>query len=79
MKFVYSSDTTLFPFVFNRFIFAKHVIEEGLGKGIKVSSSQPVPLEFDGELTGGEVNAYEVHVLEGANLLVVDRHSPYFE
>lgn len=54
-------------------------IESFKGKGIKVSSSQPVPLEFDGELTGGEVNAYEVHVLEGANLLVVDRHSPYFE
>lgn len=53
-------------------------IESFRGEVIRVTSSVPVPLEFDGELTSGTVRSYEARALSGANLLVVDRHSPYW-
>jgi diacylglycerol kinase family enzyme len=54
-------------------------IESFKGRNIRIDSSEPVPLEFDGELTNGIVTAYEVRVLEGANLLIVDKHSQYYK
>lgn len=48
------------------------------GKHIRVTSSEDMPLQFDGEPTAGTTRSYEVNVLEHANTLIVDRHSPYW-
>lgn len=53
-------------------------VESFRGREIEVRASMRLPLEFDGELVSGTTDCYEVRVLEGANLLVVDPHSPYY-
>lgn len=52
-------------------------IESFRGREIRVESSSPVPLEVDGEVIEGLVNAYEARILPGAVRIVVDSMSPY--
>lgn len=53
-------------------------IESFRGSQIRVTSSAPIPLEVDGEVTGDVVDSYEARVLPGCIRLVVDKMSPYF-
>lgn len=52
-------------------------IEAFKGREIRIESSEPVPLEVDGEVVPGMVRAYEARVLEAAARIVVDPMSPY--
>lgn len=52
-------------------------VESFRGKRIHVSSSEPVPLEIDGEVISEAVSEYEAWVLPGAARIVVDPMSPY--
>ena len=52
-------------------------VESFRGTRIHVSSSEPVPLEIDGEVISEAVSEYEAWVLPGAARIVVDPMSPY--
>ncbi len=53
-------------------------IESFKGRHIKVTSSEPIPLQFDGEVTPSTIHSYEARSLGGAARIIVDRHSPYY-
>ena len=53
-------------------------IESFQGKKVRVQASQELPLQFDGELVEGMASSYDVQILEGANLLIIDPGSPYY-
>lgn len=53
-------------------------IERFSGRKIRVESSVPLPFERDGDTGIGVVSGYEARCLPSSNLLVVDKHSPYF-
>ncbi|WP_455138405.1 diacylglycerol/lipid kinase family protein [Thermophilibacter sp.] len=52
-------------------------LESFRGSEIRVRSSEPVPIEVDGEVIDGMVTAWEARVLPGAARVVVDPMSPY--
>lgn len=52
-------------------------IESFRGSSIKIESSEPAPLEIDGEVVAGIVRSYEARVLPRAASIVVDPMSPY--
>lgn len=47
------------------------------GREISIETSEPVPLEVDGEVEHGLVTRYDARVLPGAARLIVDQMSPY--
>lgn len=52
-------------------------IESFSGADIRVSASQPIPMQVDGDVVAGEVTGYEAHVLRGVVPIIVDPMSPY--
>lgn len=52
-------------------------IESFKGRDIVIESSEPVPLEVDGEVTTGLVRSYAARVLPAAAHVIVDAMSPY--
>ena len=48
------------------------------GSEIKVVSSEPLPLEIDGDAVDGLVSGYTARVLKSAIRVVVDPTSPYY-
>lgn len=48
------------------------------GASIEVSSSEPLPLEIDGDVVDGLVTGYSARVLKGAIRMIVDQSSPYY-
>ena len=48
------------------------------GRGVRVESDVPLPLELDGEPIYGMTRCFEARVMDGASLLVVDANSSYF-
>lgn len=47
------------------------------GSEIEVASSEPVPLEIDGDVIGGLVRGYRARILKQAIRVIVDGTSPY--
>lgn len=47
------------------------------GKEIRIASSEPIPLQVDGEVTDAVVTSYEASVYPAANLMIVDAMSRY--
>ena len=54
-------------------------IERFSGKEIRIESSEPLPLQRDGDAEGVLVTSYEASCIPASNLIVVDKSSPYFE
>lgn len=52
-------------------------LESFKGREIVIESSEPVPIEIDGDVVPGEVTSYTARVLPGAARIVVDAMSPY--
>lgn len=52
-------------------------IEHLSGSHILVESSDPLPIQSDGDAIDGLVTSYEAICLPASNLIVVDEHSPY--
>ncbi|MBM6774049.1 diacylglycerol kinase family protein [Olsenella profusa] len=52
-------------------------LESFKGREIRVTCSEPVPIEIDGEVVEELVSSYEAQVLPGAVRMVVDAMSPY--
>ncbi len=52
-------------------------IESFRGSHIRIESSEPAPIEVDGEVMPGLTRSYEARVLPGAARVVVDPMSPY--
>lgn len=52
-------------------------LESFKGREILIESSQPVPIEIDGDVVPGSVTSYSARVLPGASRIVVDAMSPY--
>ena len=59
-------------------LIGRPMIERFSGREIKVRSSEPLPLELDGDPTGDVVSSYEVRCLPGSNPIVIDEHSYYY-
>ena len=59
--------------------FGRPNIERFSGKEIRIESSEPLPMQRDGDVEGVSVTSYEVSCLPASNLIVVDKSSPYFE
>ena len=53
-------------------------IERFSGKEIRIESSEPLPLQRDGDAEGVLVTSYEASCIPASNLIVVDKSSPYF-
>ncbi len=53
-------------------------IERFRGAHVKVESSVPLPIQRDGDSMPGLHRGYEATCLPASNLIVVDRHSPYY-
>ncbi|MBP3894560.1 MAG: diacylglycerol kinase [Atopobiaceae bacterium] len=54
------------------------LIERFSGAEIRVESSEPLHIQRDGDASEMLVTSYEASCLPSSNLLVVDRHSPYY-
>lgn len=52
-------------------------IESFSGREIRIESTEPMPIEIDGEVTGDLVRSYCARVLPGAARVVVDSLGPY--
>jgi len=58
--------------------YGRPTIESFKGRHITVTSSEPLPLQIDGDAMDGLVTSYEADILAGANSLIVDKTSRYW-
>ena len=52
-------------------------IQTFTGKDIRVVSSEPIPLQVDGDVIEGTVTSYETSIYPAANRMIVDSMSRY--
>lgn len=56
---------------------ARPRLETFRGKNVKISASEPIPMQVDGEVIEGVVTSWQASALPGANNLIVDALSRY--
>lgn len=56
---------------------ARPKLETFRGKNVKITASEPIPMQIDGEVIEGAVTSWQASVIPGANELIVDALSRY--
>ena len=56
---------------------ARPKLEFFRGKNVKITASEPIPMQVDGEVIEGTVTSWQASVIPGANNLIVDALSRY--